>query len=47
MKKLLKDYKKFNGFPSPLLVDKDGVVLNRDEKDNDYSYVEIFQAAKY
>ena len=47
MKKLLKDYKKFNGFPIPLLVDKEGVVLNRDEKDNYYSYLEIFQAAKY
>lgn len=46
MKKLLKGYKKFNGFPIPLLVDKDGVVLNRDEKDNYYSYLEIFQAAK-
>lgn len=46
MKKLLKDYKKLNGFPIPLLVDKDGVVLNRDEKNNYYDYWEIFQAAK-
>ena len=46
MKKLLKGYKKFNGFPIPLLVDKDGVVLNRDEKNNYYDYWEIFQAAK-
>lgn len=46
MKKLLKDYKKFNGYPIPLLVDKDGVVLNRDEKNNYYDYWEIFQAAK-
>ena len=46
MKKLLKDYKKFNGYPIPLLVDKDGVVLNRDEKSKYYSYLEIFQAAK-
>ena len=46
MKKLLKGYKKFNGFPIPLLVDKDGVVLNRDEKNNYYDYLEIFQAAE-
>lgn len=46
MKKLLKDYKKFNGYPIPLLVDNDGVVLNRDEKNNYYDYLEIFQAAK-
>ncbi|MBQ6084108.1 MAG: hypothetical protein IJK92_07140 [Bacteroidales bacterium] len=46
MKKLLKDYIKFNGYPIPLLVDKDGVVLNRDEKNNYYDYREIFQAAK-
>ena len=47
MKKLLKDYKKFNGFPIPLLVDKDGVILNRDtDKNFPYRYWEIIQAAK-
>lgn len=48
MKKLLKDYKKFNGFPIPILVDKNGYVLNydTDEKYCHYSYWEIFQAAK-
>lgn len=47
MKKLLKDYKKFNGYPIPLLVDKDGVILNRDtDKNFPYGYWEIIQAAK-
>lgn len=46
MKKILKDYKKFNGFPIPILVDKDGFVLNYDAKSKYYSYWEIFQAAK-
>ena len=46
MKKILKDYKKFNGFPIPILVDKDGFVLNHDAKSKYYSYWEIFQAAK-
>ena len=46
MKKILKDYKKFNGYPIPILVDKDGVVLNRDDKNNYYDYWEIIQAAK-
>lgn len=47
MKKLLKDYKKFNGYPIPLLVDKDGVILNRDtDKNLPYGYWEIIQAAK-
>ena len=46
MKKILKDYKKFNGYPIPILVDKDGVVLNRNEKNNYYDYWEIIQAAK-
>ena len=47
MKKLLKDYKKFNGFPIPILVDKNGYVLNYDaDSELYYSYWEIFQAAK-
>lgn len=47
MKKILKDYKKFNGYPIPLLVDKDGVILNRDtDKNSPYGYWEIIQAAK-
>ena len=46
MKKILKDYKKFNGYPIPLLVDKDGFVLNYDAQSKYYSYWEIFQAAK-
>lgn len=46
MKKLLKDYKKFNGYPIPILIDKDGFVLNYDAQSNYYSYFEIFQAAK-
>ena len=46
MKKLLKDYKKFNGYPIPLLVDKEGFVLNYDAKIKHYSYWEIIQAAK-
>lgn len=47
MKKILKDYKKFNGYPIPLLVDKDGVILNRDtDKNFPYGYWEIIQAAK-
>ena len=47
MKSILKDYKKFNGFPIPILVDKNGYVLNCDTNENcHYSYWEIFQAAK-
>lgn len=46
MKSILKDYKKFNGFPIPILVDKNGYVLNYDAKSKYYSYWEIFQAAK-
>lgn len=46
MKSILKDYKKFNGFPIPILVDKNGYVLNYDAKIKHYSYLEIFQAAK-
>lgn len=46
MKSILKDYKKFNGFPIPILVDKNGYVLNYDAQSNYYSYFEIFQAAK-
>ena len=46
MKSLLKGYKKHNGMPIPLLVDKDGFVKNYNEKDKGYGYWEIFQAAK-
>ncbi len=47
MKKILKDYKKFNGFPIPILVDKNGSVLNYDSESKNYGYWEIFEAAKY
>jgi hypothetical protein len=47
MKSILKDYKKFNGFPIPILVDKNGSVLNYDSESKHYGYWEIFQAAKY
>lgn len=45
-KSLLKDFKETNAMPIPLLVDKDGFVLNYDEEDGRPSYMEIFQAAK-
>ena len=45
MKKLLKNYRKSNGMPIPLLVDKNGFVLNYEE-DGDLSYLEIFKAAE-
>ena len=45
-KSLLKDFKETNAMPIPLLVDKDGYVLNYDKEDGHPSYVEIFQAAK-
>lgn len=46
LKSLLKDFKETNAMPIPLLVDKDGYVLNYDKEDGHPSYVEIFQAAK-
>ena len=45
-KSLLKDFKETNAMPIPLLVDKDGYVLNYDKEDGHPSYMEIFQAAK-
>jgi hypothetical protein len=45
MKKLLKNYKKSKAMPIPLLVDKNGFVLNYEE-DGDLSYLEIFKAAE-
>lgn len=46
MKRILKDYKRHNGMPIPLLVDRDGFVKNYDKKRKSYDYWEIFQAAK-
>jgi len=46
MKSILENYVKFNGFPIPLLVDKDGFVKNYDTQTKYYDYVEIFLAAK-
>lgn len=46
LKNLLKNFREINAMPIPLLVDKDGVVLNYDKEDGHPSYVEIFQAAK-
>ena len=45
MKKMLKNYKNSNGMPIPLLVDKNGFVLNYEE-DGDLSYLEIFKASE-
>lgn len=45
MKNCLKDYRTFNGFPIPILVDKDGFVRNYDEEHSNYSYWEIIQEA--
>lgn len=46
LKSLLKNFREINAMPIPLLVDKDGFVLNYDEEDGRPSYLEIFQAAK-
>ena len=46
LKSLLKDFKETNAMPIPLLVDKDGYVLNYDKEDGYPGYSEIFQAAK-
>lgn len=45
-KSLLRDFKETNAMPIPLLVDKDGYVLNYDEEDGHLSYIKIFEAAK-
>lgn len=45
MKKLLKNYNNSKAMPIPLLVDKNGFVLNYEE-DGDLSYLEIFKAAE-
>ena len=45
MKKMLKNYKNSNAMPIPLLVDKNGFVLNYEE-DGDLSYLEIFKASE-
>lgn len=45
MKSLLKNYRKTQAMPIPLLVDKNGIVLNYDENGS-LSYVEIFKAAE-
>ena len=46
MKNLLKDFRETNVMPIPLLVDKDGLVLNYDEEDGFLSYAEIIKAAE-
>ena len=47
MKSLLKDYKKYNGMPIPILVDKEGNIQNFDTESNiPYRYWEIIQTAK-
>lgn len=45
MKSLLKNFRKTQAMPIPLLVDKNGIVLNYDENGSS-SYVEIFKAAE-
>lgn len=47
MKSLLKGYKKYNGMPIPILVDREGNILNFDtESSIPYRYWEIIQAAE-
>lgn len=46
MKRLLRNYRRFNGFPIPLLVDKNGNILNFSEDGGVYGYYEITEAAK-
>ncbi len=46
MKSLLKNFKETNAMPIPLLVDREGFVLNYDENDGYPGYIEIFEAAK-
>ena len=46
MNNLFNNYKKTNAMPIPLLVDKNGIVLNYDKEDGHLSYAEIFKAAE-
>jgi len=46
MLSLLKDYRKQNGMPIPLLVSRDGHVENYDEKDGRYGYSKIINLSK-
>lgn len=43
---LLKDYRKTNAMPIPLLVSRDGIVENYDEEDGRYGYAKIIYLAK-
>ena len=43
---LLKDYRKTNAMPIPLLVSRDGLVENIDEEDGRYGYAKIIYRAK-
>ena len=43
---LLKDYRKTNAMPIPLLVSRDGLVENYDEEDGHYGYAKIIYMAK-
>ena len=46
MKEIIKNYKKSNYFPIPLLVDRNGFATNYNEISGHYDYKEIFEAAK-
>ena len=43
---LLKDYRKTNAMPIPLLVSQDGLVENYDEEDGHYGYAKIIYLSK-
>ena len=43
---LLKDYRKTNAMPIPLLVGRDGLVENYDEEDGRYGYAKIIYLSK-
>lgn len=43
---LLKDYRKTNAMPIPLLVSRDGLVENIDEEDGRYGYAKIIDLSK-
>lgn len=43
---LLKDYRKTNAMPIPLLVSRDGLVENYDDEDGHYGYEKIIYLAK-
>ena len=43
---LLKDYRKTNAMPIPLLVSRDGLVENIDEEDGHYGYAKIIHLSK-